>query len=132
MVGANPGTWDLSGPLALDYFRTSMYGCFYPVSIDGMVSKFDRLPGEIDTVAHIFKLVPVMNKALDHVGMQYITETPFGTQWISEKGGALFFYDSVKELKLDLPAGWSIDGVKGNVIKNIPRESVILLNAPKK
>ena len=132
MVGANPGTWDLSGPLALDYFRTSMYGCFYPVSIDGMVSKFDRLPGEIDTVAHIFKLVPVMNKALDHVGMQYITETPFGTQWISEKGGALFFYDSVKELKLDLPAGWSIAGVKGNVLKNIPRESVILLNAPKK
>lgn len=129
MVGSNPGTWDLSGPLALDYFRTSMYGCFYPVSIDGMVTNFDRLPGELETVKNIFKLVPEMNKALDHVGMQYITETPFGTLWMSDKGGALFFYDSVKELKLNLPSGWSIKGVKGNVLKNIPRQSVILLNA---
>lgn len=132
MVGANPGTWDLSGFIALDYFRTSMYGCFYPISVDGVVTGFDRLPNENEIVKHIFTLVPRINKALDHVGPQYITETPFGTQWMSDKGGALFFYDSVKELKVNLPKGWTIDGVKGNVLKNIPRESVILLNAPKK
>ena len=38
---------------------------------------------------------------------------------------ALFFYDSVKSITLDLPAGWAIEGVKGNTLKNIKPETII-------
>jgi len=78
-------------------------------------------------VKRIGNLNPPIARARENVGMPFVRETPFGTSWISDKGGALFFYDAVKEIKLDLPEGWTVDGYSGSTLRNIPENTVILL-----
>ena len=41
--------------------------------------------------------------------------------------GALFFYDSVKEILVNLPDNWEIEGIKGSILKNVPCDTVVFL-----
>ncbi len=127
LVGTSPGTHLVGDGLELDYFRMAMYNSFGIVSTDGYAVGFERVPGEIAAVKRIGNLNPPIARARENVGMPFVRETPFGTVWISDKGGALFFYDAVKEIKLDLPEGWTVDGYSGNTLRNIPENTVILL-----
>lgn len=127
LVGTAPGTHLVGDGLELDYFRMAMYNSFGIISTDGYAAGFERVPGEIAAVERIGKLNPVIARARENVGMPFVRETPFGTSWISDKGGALFFYDAVKEIKLDLPEGWTVDGYSGGTLRNIPKNTVILL-----
>ncbi len=129
---SSPSTGTAGDDMALDYFRTSMFGTFTYINVDGYAFGFERTPGELAKVERMAKLNPHINKAQQLVGYPYIRETPFGTSWISEKGGALFFYDGVKELKVDLPDGWSIEGMKGNVLRDVKPDTVVYLKAPGK
>ena len=127
MLMASPSTGNTGDDMALDYFRTSMHGAFTYINVDGYAKKFERTPGEIQKIERMGRLNPLINKAQANVGYPFIRETPFGTLWISEKGGALFFYDAVEELKVELPDGWSIEGVPGNVLKNVKPDSICCL-----
>ena len=127
MLMASPSTGNTGDDMALDSFRTSMYGAFTYINVDGYAKKFERTPGEIQKIERMGRLNPLINKAQANVGYPFIRETPFGTLWISEKGGALFFYDAVEELKVELPDGWSIEGVPGNVLKNVKPDSICCL-----
>ena len=110
--------------LALDYFRTSMYGAFTYINVDGYAKGFERTPGELKMIERMGKLNPHINRAQEVVGYPFIRETPFGTVWVSDRGGALFFYDAVKELKVELPSGWGIEGVKGNVLHDVKPDTI--------
>ena len=102
------------------------------INVDGYAQGFERTPGELAKVERMARLNPFINKAQQLVGYPYIRETPFGTSWISGKGGALFFYDGVKELKVDLPDGWKIEGAEGNVLRDVKPDTVVFLKAPGK
>ncbi|OQA87572.1 MAG: hypothetical protein BWY31_00740 [Lentisphaerae bacterium ADurb.Bin242] len=127
LVGTAPGTHLVGDGLELDYFRMAMYNSFGIVSTDGYAAGFERVPGEIAAVRRIGTLNPPIARARENVGMPFVRETPFGTVWIGDKGGALFFYDAVKEIKLDLPEGWMVEGHGGNILRNVPEDTVILL-----
>ena len=129
---SSPSTGTAGDDMALDYFRTSMFGTFTYINVDGYAFGFERTPGELAKVERMAKLNPHINKAQQLVGYPYIRETPFGTSWISEKGGALFFYDGVKELKVDLPEGWRIEGAEGDVLRDVKPDTVVYLKAPGK
>lgn len=124
LLGASPSTGTAGDDLALDYFRTSMYGAFTYINVDGYAKRFERTVGELKMIDRMGKLNPFVNKAQEVVGYPFIRETPFGTLWISDRGGALFFYDAVRELKLDLPPGWEIEGVKGNVLHDVKPDTI--------
>lgn len=117
--------------LYFDYFRLLMYDATVNVGTDGLAEKFDRFPREQELVKRTAKINKVMNEAFERVPNPWVRETPFGTIWMSENTGALFFYDSVKTLNLQLPENWVIDGVEGNTLNNIEPESVIFLKKVK-
>ncbi len=127
LVGTAPGTHLVGDGLELDYFRMAMYNSFGIINTDGYAIGFERVPGEIAAVRRIGELNPRITRARENVGLPFVRETTFGTSWISEKGGALFFYDPVSHMKLDLPENWSIEGHDGTELHDIPAESVLLL-----
>lgn len=131
LLCASPSTGTAGDDLALDYFRTSMYGAFTYINVDGYAKRFERTPGELKMIERMGKLNPHINKAQEIVGYPFIRETPFGTVWISDRGGALFFYDAVRELKVELPEGWGIEGVAGNVLKDVKPDSIYCLKKMK-
>ncbi len=126
MLGSAP--WcDLEGGVGLDPFRLGMYGCFPRFEIEATFLGVDRIPGEVERGLRVVSLVKPFNAALDHVGMPFIRETEFGTTWIGEKGGALLFWNPVREVTVDLPAGWKIKGVEGNVLRDVPGDAIYLI-----
>ncbi|MCQ2377782.1 MAG: hypothetical protein MJ016_01040 [Victivallaceae bacterium] len=134
-LGASIGTNEDSS-FTLRYFRTAMYGAFSRFHVDGYAQNFERCPGEIATIDHIASLLPAINAALDF-GMPFIRPTEYGTTWINDKGGAVFVWDNVGELKLDLPDGFEIkktqipDGKMRDFspedLKNIASETIFLI-----
>ena len=131
LLCASPSTGTAGDDLALDYFRTSMYGAFTYINVDGYAKGFERTPGELKMIKRMGKLNPHINRAQEVVGYPFIRETPFGTVWVSDRGGALFFYDAVRELRVELPEGWIIEGVKGNVLKDVKPDSIYCLKKMK-
>ena len=104
-----------------------MFGCYPVFCLAGYTFNFERIPGENERAALAVKYVREINEALDLAGMPYIRETPFGTTWYGKNGGALFFANPTKKAIIDLPAGWEIKGVKGNVLTDVPAYSVYVL-----
>jgi hypothetical protein len=127
LVGTAPGTHLVGDGFELDYFRMAMYNSFGIIHTDGYAIGFERVPGEIAAVRRIGALNPRLSRAREHVGFPFVRETPFGTSWISDKGGALFFYDRVSRMTLDLPENWAIEGHDGTELCNVPEETVLLL-----
>ncbi|MHB9140026.1 MAG: hypothetical protein ACYC4Q_11545, partial [Victivallaceae bacterium] len=129
MVGMSPGTHLTGDDLSLDYFRMAMYDCFGIINVDGYANDFERVPGEIEQIKRIGKLNPAINRALKLVGLPFVRETPFGTIWVSKRGAALFFWHGVRQLKLELPPGWRIQGTSGNTLTDVAPDSIILIEA---
>ncbi len=127
LVGGLP-SGDLRGGLTLDPFRTGMYGAFAAFEFSGTAFNFDRITGEVERGKRAATLAPKFNEALDFVGMPYVRETDFGTVWYGKGGAVMFFWDPVKKLTLDLPQGWKIRGVEGNVLTDIPGDSIIYID----
>ncbi len=126
LLGTAP--WcDLEGGVSLDPFRLGMYGCFPRFEIEATFLGVDRIPGEVERGKRVVSLVKPFNAALDHVGMPFIRETPFGTTWMSESGGALLFWNPAAKVTVDLPAGWKIQGVEGNVLTDVKADAIYLL-----
>ncbi len=126
LVGSVPSANFQEG-LELDFFRTGMYGCFPITELSGYAFQFDRVADEVVRANRMVSLVPKFNEALDNTGMPYIRETEFGTTWIGEKGGALFFWHPAKKVTVNLPDGWKIKGVNGNVLTDVKADAIYLL-----
>ena len=126
LVGSMPSD-ELRGGITLDTFRTGMYGCFPSFQIADIVFNIERIPGELDRIRRTLAFVPRFNEALDLVGMPYVRETEFGTVWTGEKGGALFFWNPAKKVTVDLPEGWKIKGVEGNVLTDVKEDTIVLI-----
>ena len=118
---------DLKGILGLDPFLLGMYGSFPRFEIEGNYLGVERISGELERTKKIVDLVKPFNAALDATGMPYIRETEFGTTWISEKGGALCFRHPVKKAMIDLPAGYRIKGISGNILTDVKSDSIYIL-----
>ncbi|MCQ2379374.1 MAG: hypothetical protein MJ025_00395 [Victivallaceae bacterium] len=126
MVGQNI-YGDVPGCLNQDSFRMGMYNCFPIFEYCSSAIGFDRVPGEVERGRRYAGFVPKFNAALDNTGMPYVRETSFGTTWIGEKGGALFFWNPADRVEVKLPEGWKIKGVVGNVLSNVKGDSIYLL-----
>ncbi len=126
----------------IDFFQTSMYDTFFPVTLDALVLNFEYVPGEKRMLERIVRLLPAVNAALKETGMPFIQETPFGTSWISDTGGALFFFHGVRDFRLSLPEGYevvSLTGADGKRIslkngfpRTVPQESIAVIRKKKK
>ncbi|MCQ2378144.1 MAG: hypothetical protein MJ016_02905 [Victivallaceae bacterium] len=127
MVGQTPNG-GVFGALTLDPFRLAMYGCFQKWACDGAIFGIERFPDEFARSRRGFAFIPKFNEVLDHVGMPFIRETSFGTVWISEKGGALFFWDPAEKVTVDLPENMKIRGIAGNVLTGVKQDSIYFLD----
>ncbi|MCQ2380556.1 MAG: hypothetical protein MJ025_06530 [Victivallaceae bacterium] len=135
MLGASIGTNEDSA-FTLKYFRTAMYGAFPKFFLDAYAQQFERIPGELATIDHIAGLLPAINAALDY-GVPFVRQTEYGTTWFNGNGGAVFVWDNVAELKLDLPAGFEIKktqipgkGIcdfKADDLRNVASETIFLI-----
>ncbi len=126
LVGSSPSA-DLRGGVSLDAFRTGMYGCFVSFNMGPILLDIDVVPEFLSRGRRAMDLAKPFNDALDNVGMPYVRETPFGTSWIGEKGGALFFWNPTKKVTVDLPAGWKIKGIEGNVLTDVKEDTIVLI-----
>ncbi len=127
LVGSMPSD-QLRGGITLDTFRTGMYACFPSFQIADVVFNVEQIPGELDRIRRTLDFVPKFNEALDLVGMPYVRETEFGTIWTSDKGGVLFFWNPTKKATIELPAGWQIRGVQGNVLTDVKGDSIYFID----
>ncbi|MCQ2379748.1 MAG: hypothetical protein MJ025_02345 [Victivallaceae bacterium] len=128
MVGQTPNA-DVLGATTLDQFRLAMYNCFLTWPPEGLIFNIERIPNELGRSRRASGFIRKFNETIDHVGMPYVRETEFGTVWIGNKGGALFFWNPAKKVTVELPDGWSIRGVKGNVLTDVKPDTIILLDA---
>ncbi len=126
LVGQAPNS-GIAGALTLDHFRLAMYGCFPNWVPEGLIFGIERVPDEIVLSKRAAGFVPKFNAVLDHVGMPFIRETPFGSVWVSEKGGALFFWNPAQKVTVDLPQDWRIRGVAGNVLTDVKPDAIYFL-----
>jgi len=110
---------------SLDVFRMAMYNANGRVDLDGWATGFERFPGELAKIRHMGRLLPEIDRTFARFRLPFIQTTDFGTLWTEGDKGALFFYDSVESITLDLPEGWGIEGVKGNTLRNIKPETII-------
>ena len=127
MVGEIPGCL-LSAGLSLDAFRTGMYACFPRFEHAGAAFGFDRLPDEVKRARRADSFTRKFNEALDICGMPFVRETPFGTVWTGERGGAVFFWNPTEKATIDLPKGWRIRGVDGNVIRGAKGDDIYFID----
>ncbi|MCQ2378058.1 MAG: hypothetical protein MJ016_02460 [Victivallaceae bacterium] len=93
------------GGFRCPFFRLAMYDIFWPMELDPVVFNFENKIGSIRNFSEAVSFVPAINDILAG-GMPFIRETPFGTTWISEKSGAIFFWEGVKDFKASLPEGF--------------------------
>lgn len=135
MVGAQI---DLGG-WRCDFFRLAMYDIFFPIVLDPLVLNFEYKLGGIANIERAVSFVPSLNKILDS-GMPFIRETPFGTSWISEKGGALFFWDGVENFTAELPDDFVAQelvtsdktiALDGKLPTTLPPESIVIFSRGK-
>ena len=102
-----------------------MHNATTNIHVDGVAKNFDRFPGESAAFERIGRINKLFNRAFAEIPAPWVREVPCGTVWMGEKSGAIFFWDSVKNLKLQLPAGWQV--VPGTKLKNIPAESAVFI-----
>ncbi|MCQ2377678.1 MAG: hypothetical protein MJ016_00505 [Victivallaceae bacterium] len=126
MIGGTPSA-HIVGGVTLDAFRTGMYACFPTFEIDGAVFGIESVRGQLERANRAISFVPKFNEAVDFCGMPYIRETPFGTVWLGDQGAVLFFWNPAKKVTVDLPEGWKIRGVEGNVLTDVPGDSIIFV-----
>ena len=119
----------ISSALHMNYFCLAMYNASINIDVDGYVMNFERIPGELKAVQRIGELNRTINRANEHVPTPFVRETAFGTAWVGDDTGALFFYHPVKKLKLQLPPDWVLMGEEP--LENIPAYSVRLLKRVK-
>lgn len=112
---------------ALDFFRLAMYHATCLVPTDSTAIGYDIAPLQNERFARIKKVLPQVNEAFSRFTVPVVSETPFGTLWMEGDRGALFFYDSVKEILVNLPGDWEIEGIKGSILKNVPCDTVVFL-----
>jgi len=127
LVGQFPSS-GIYGALTLDQFRLAMYGCFPNWVPEGLIFGIERVPDEIKLSKRACSFIPKFYEALDLVGMPFVRETSFGSVWVSEQGGALFFWNPAKKVTVDLPANWKIRGVEGNVLTEVKGDSIYLID----
>ena len=126
LIGMAP--WcDVKGALSLDPFILGMYGCFPRFEMECTALGVSRVDGEVERGLRIASLARPFTEALDNTGMPFIRDTPFGTSWIGDKGGALCFFHPVKKVTVELPANYRIKGVDGNTLTDVPKDTIILL-----
>ncbi len=121
---ASPGDGD---DFTLDPFRMAMFNANHRLDLEIYSSGSERVPGEREAVERWAKLLPSIDRTFAKFRLPFVRNTPFGTVWTEGKRGALFFYDSVKSLTLELPEGWGIEGVSGNQLKDIPQDTIVLI-----
>ena len=137
IVGAQSSALNVPDQIYLDYFRTAMYGAFLPLNLDCVAFNFDFVPENQKKVNEALKYVPTINAALDLCGVPFVRETEFGTSWIGKDGGALFFFDGVKDFSAKLPEGFvaesittadgKVEKLNGTMPASIPEKSIIIL-----
>ena len=110
---------------SLDPFRMAMYNANGRIDLDGYVENIERFPNEIKMIEKLGTMLPEIDRTFKRFRLPFIKTTEFGTLWTEGDKGALFFYDSVDSITLELPPGWGIEGVKGKTIKNIKPETII-------
>lgn len=131
LVGSMPSaSADIYGGVEMDAFRTGMYDCFITYNQGPIYMGLDVVAGSLERGRRGMDLVARFNEAIDATGMPYVRETPFGTCWFGPKGGALFFWNPTKKVKINLPKGWTIKGVNGNILENVPGDAIYLLQRP--
>lgn len=136
-VGMVPGTHIPGDELVLDYFRLAMFNAFPYYNVDGYANGFERTPGEIAQVAEAGKLNPMFNAAIAHVGIPFVRQESCGSSWVSKRGGAVFVWHPVAEMRINLPAEWEIIKIltddnreikfSGSTVFNVPHKSIILM-----
>ena len=94
--------------LALDYFRLGMHDAFFDIVVSSYAVGMETVPGEKKRVAEIGALNRMFLQAKELVGIPFVRQTPFGTSWTSSTGAALFLWNPVEQLSLDLPEGWGV------------------------
>ena len=124
-VGGSPLTSGDRPAINFEYFRLLMHNATTNIHVDGVAQNFDRFPGESAAFERIGRVNKLFNRAFAEIPAPWVREVPCGTVWMGEKTGAIFFWDPVKDLKLQLPAGWQI--VPGTKLKNIPAESAVFI-----
>jgi hypothetical protein len=127
--------------LAMDYFRLAMNYCFIDVVVSPYACGLETVPGENALMEEIGKLNPAITEAIDTLGVPFVQQTPFGTVWISDKGAAIFFWNPVDKLLLEMPVEWKIskvftpDGTKiktdSKAMYGIPHKSIVLIKPGK-
>lgn len=129
---------DMKDNMSVDYFRMGMHNAFCDFSSSPYACGMENVPGELEAAEEIGKLNPVFYKAIEATGnLPFVQQTCFGTSWTSDKGAALFFWNPVENLVLDLPENWEIkeafslskkpEIMKGNILKNITHKSIVLI-----
>ena len=103
-LGSNLGTNE-DASFVLNYFRVAMFGTYPKFFTDGYAQGFERSPGEIAKIDHVAKMLPAIQAALDF-GVPFIRTTEYGTTWINGQGGAVYVWDNVGKLDIELPAGY--------------------------
>ena len=121
MIGAQVN----GGGFRCPFFRLAMYDIFWPMELDPVVFNFENKIGSVKNLSEAVSFVPAINDILAG-GMPFIRETPFGTTWIGEKGGALFFWDTADKVTVDLPEGWKIS-IRGNELCVRKQQGVVLI-----
>jgi hypothetical protein len=124
--------------LTMDYFRLGMNNAFIKVNTAPYAVDFEIVPDGNAMVAEMGKLNPMFLKAIKLTGdAPFVKQTPFGTSWTGKNGAALFFWDKVKNVKLNLPAGWKIKEIfnaDGKTVRytndriyDVPSKSIVLV-----
>ncbi len=106
LIGAQCNGGGFNSP----YFRNAMYDTFWPMNLDGVTFNFETGFGINQLTEHAVSFVPTINEVLSF-GMPFIRETPFGTMWIADKGGAFFCWNGVRNFQATLPEGFVADKV---------------------
>jgi len=126
--------------LGMDYFRLGMHDAFFDVVVSPYAVGMETVPGEMALMAEVGKLNRIFLRAKEVVGNPFVQETSFGTSWTSQTGAALFFWNPVGEIELDLPAGWRVREVltpddsvappqqNGNRLSGIPHKACVLIS----
>jgi hypothetical protein len=125
--------------LALDYFRLGMHDAFFDVVVSSYAMGMETVPGELELVAEIGRLNRIFLQAKELVGIPFVQQTSFGTSWISPTGAALFVWNPVAEMTLEIPDDWRVrailtpDGATETVaptvrqLRDLPHKSCVLI-----
>ena len=136
-VGMSPSA-GIPDHLAMDYFRLAMFYAFIDVNVAPYACGMETVPGEMALMEEIGKMNPALCRAIDKFGVPFVREEAFGSSWRWKGGAALFFWNPVDRLYLDMPPGWHVENavgvrgaapvVDGAAIRGVTHKSIIFLS----